>query len=173
MKSFDETFERLLLAVEADMGEPFTLRRDAMVAGRWVALTARFGLDGERRIFGLISTGSSTHCHEICLFLPAETLDDAALDGLLAYIEQVHEQEVRPDAAHEFTMVSLVIAAGSVDAKQQKRIKKYSFEKRYKKPQNGWSTTRLAVVDLSNDKIYANLAGTALRDRLLPSMKKL
>lgn len=172
MQSFEQKFEHLLTAIESDMHDPFSLHRDAMVAGRWVALDASFGLNAERRIFGMVPTGNMSHCQETCLFLPFETLTLSTLEEQQRYAARVVEETVQPDATHEFSMVSLVLATNAMDKALQKPIKKYTHDIRYALPQRGWASVRLAIIDLSDGKIYANLAGSSLRDRLLPSVKK-
>lgn len=174
MADFNDAFTRFLELAQQDMASTFVFRRDAMVAGRWVALYASFDVRGERKPFGMIPTGNFTHCFEHCVFLPAERLDETALDELLKYIAHAHDTLVQPDGVHEFSLVSLVLAThGALTREMLKKIKKYQLDKRYKKPQNGWSSVRLAVADLEHGTVAANRAGSALADRLKPTLQKM
>ncbi len=174
MQDFQNAFARFLALCEHDLSAPFVCTRDALVEGRWTPLYAQFTLETERKVFGIMSTGNFTHSHEHCLFLPAEQLDEAALDELLGYIRTVRDSRVLPDSAHEFSLVSLVLVCGGApDRAVVKRIKKLDEDVQYRAPQGGWSSVRVALVDLEGRKMYANRAGLALASRMKDALHKL
>lgn len=174
MSNFSERFARFLDIAQEDMAKGFQFQRDAMVAGRWVAMKAWFDLANERKVLGLVPTGNITHSFEYCMFIPVEKLDGEKLEEFLSYITQAHNTLVHPDSEHEFTMVSLVIATdGPFERELNKRIRDFSLEVHYKPPKNGWSTVRVAAVDLAHGKITVNRLGSALADRLKPTVKRL
>ncbi|MCB6366132.1 hypothetical protein LI291_08105 [Intestinibacillus massiliensis] len=173
MTDFAAATARLLELAAQDMGEHFTLRRDALVEGRYVALDAAFDLDGERKPFGLIPTGVTTHCHERCLFVPAEKLTAEGLDEALGYITRVHDNLVAPDGSHEFSLFSLVLVTADFDRALLRRLKKFSHDMRHEAPAAGWSAVRVAVVDLSKNAILTNKMGGPLGDRLKPTLRRL
>lgn len=173
MADFSSLFDRLLDLAEQDMRPHFSLQRDTLVEGRWVALEAFFDLDGERKTFGLIPTGRRTHCHERCLFIPIEHLTEEDLAEALSYITRVHDHLVAPDKTHEFSLFSLVIVSDGVDKKLRKPLHKYIHDVRHKPPHAGWSSVRVAVVDLPRGTVRTNHMGAALGDRLKPTLEKL
>lgn len=173
MTDFSKQFERMLDLAEADMRKDFTLRRDALVEGRWIALDASFDLEGERKPFGLIPTGVKTHCHERCLFMPAESLTEEGLEEALDFITRVHDNLVNANQTHEFSLFSLVLVTDRFDRSLHKRLRKYAHDKRHQAPSRGWSSVRVAVVDLSAGTILTNKLGAPLGDRLKPTVQKL
>ena len=61
--------------------EAFVSRRNVEVAGRTAALLSSFSVSSERKILGIMPTGSTTHAHEYRLLFAAPDLEEAALDG--------------------------------------------------------------------------------------------
>ena len=173
MTDFSKLFERLLELAEEDMRKDFTLRRDALVEGRWIALVAYFDLEGERKPFGLIPTGVKTHCHERCLFMPAEGLTGEDLEEALNFISRVHDNLVDANQTHEFSLFSLVLVTDHFDRTLHKRLKKYAHDVRHRSPARGWSSVRVAVVDLSAGTILTNKLGAPLGDRLRQTVQQL
>ena len=113
-------------------------------------------------------TGSTTHAHEYRLLFAAPDLEEAALDGWWTYAAEAEDALVQADAQHSFSLVSLILVTGPADKALQKKIKKLSAERHYEGEQGGWSTIRLAVVDLVGRKVYANVAGDPLKGILKP-----
>ena len=61
-------------------------------------------------------------------------------------------------------MVSLILVAGEVDKAVIRKLKGKTSELRYDKPNAGWSSLRVALVDLESRKIHVNRMGAPLRD---------
>ncbi len=174
MQDFESACARFLTLCEQDLKAPFVCERDALIEGRWTPLYAQFTLNTERKVFGIMSTGNHTHSHEYCIFLPVERVDEAGLDELLAYLGRVRNSCVQPDHSHEFSLVSLVLVTGGApDRAVAKRIKKLVEDVQYREPQRGWSSVRVALVDLERRKMVCNRAGTALADRMKSALQKL
>lgn len=174
MQDFESACARFLTLCEQDLKAPFVCERDALIEGRWTPLYAQFTLDTERKVFGIMPTGNSTHCHEYCVFLPVERPNEAVLDELLSYIRKVRDSRVKPDRTHEFSLVSLVLVTGGAPERAvTKPIKKLVEDVQYRDPQRGWSSVRVALVDLEGRKMVFNRAGTALADRMKDALQKL
>lgn len=173
MTDFNALFSRLLDLIEQDMQKDFTVRRDALIEGRWVALDASFDLESERKPLGLIPTGFVTHCHERCLFIPAEHLTADDLAQALDYITRVHDNLVVPDSNHEFSLFSLVLVTDHFDRALHKQLKKYTHDVQHDPPLRGWSTVRVAVVDLPAGTVFTNKLGAPLGDRMKATLKRL
>ncbi len=168
---FDTAFAQFLENAAQDMGKDFTITRDTLVEGRWVAMDARFNMSFERKPFGLIPTGNFTHSHEICLFIPMKTVQLAGLEELLAYLAQVQERQVKLDKWHEFTMLTLVIATEHADKDAIKALRKHQDERQYKV--SGWSSARVVVANLSDGKSHCNKHGKPAQQRLQSSLKRI
>lgn len=141
---------------------------NAAVAGRIAALTSTFDITAQRKLLGLVPTGSSSHAHEYRLLFAVPELDEAALADWWDYALQAEQALVQPDANHEFSMVSVILATGSVPRPVQKKLRRLSSERQYKGAQAGWSSLRMAVVGLEGHEVYTNRMGESLKNILKP-----
>ena len=146
----------------------FETQENAMVGGRMAALFSTFGLSEERKILGLMPTGGATHAHEYRLLFAAPALDEAGLDDWFAYIGRLEQELVEPDAAHDFSLISLLLVCDEVAKPLQKKVRKFAHETRYARPQAGWSSARVALIDLGARKIYTNHFGDSLKNVIAP-----
>lgn len=165
---FSTDFITLRDRMAAGQDGQFVSRVNTEVCGKMAALYSALGLDAERKILGLVPTGGKSHAHEYRLLFAAPALDEAQLDGWWDYIRQVENELVRPDADHVFSMVSLILVAEQTDKKLQKKLRRLAAERKFDKPAAGWSSVRIAVVDLAAHKIYTNRLGETLKNVLAP-----
>lgn len=145
------------------MGSEFCHEKNVPLCGRTAALLSAFGMDAERKVFGIMSTGASTHAHEYRVLFGAPDLTEREIGQWWNYALQMRDALVKPDAAHEFSVVSLLLVAKQMDKAAQKRLKKLSEELQYRAPQRGWSSVRVAVIALDDRKIYTNKMGAPLK----------
>ena len=138
----------------------FVSRQNVQVAGRMAALLSSFGVDSERKFLGLMPLGNSSHAHEYRLLFAAPELDEQALEDWWVYACE--------DASHEFSIVSLILATGTVDKAVQKKLKKLTGGRDFSSMGRGWSSVRIAAVGLDEHKAYTNRMGDALKNILKP-----
>lgn len=155
--------------MKQDMEEAFHLHEDFDALGQRAALYGSFSMDEEKRIFGLMSTKSFTHAHEYRFLFSDQAIDEARLQSWWDKAVALEEAFVMPDAAHEFSLVSLIVVTDSFPKALQRKLKKFKAERMYRN--EGWSSIRLAVVDLSQRQIYTNNLGSPLKNVLLPCLK--
>ena len=62
-----------------------------------------------------------------------------------------------------FSLLSVILAAGETDKSVLKKLKKLSDERKYQSGKHGWSSIRLAVVDLDTHKVHTNRMGDSLK----------
>lgn len=68
MEQFTQSFLAFRDRMEAALPKEFREReRGVLIAGRGCALAAGYSLSQERKMFGIVGTGSHTHCHELRL----------------------------------------------------------------------------------------------------------
>lgn len=160
---------------EQDMAKQFELRRGADILGAGVPLYAYYRKAEERAVLMMIKTGAQAVCYEHCFFFVRETVTEEDILELTSFAEKAHAELLHPEEpGHMFSFISMIILTGGIDRAAQKRLKRYSFVKQYPYGnQEGWSAIRLAACVLPGGKIYSNSLGSALKDRLKPSLKKL
>ena len=122
----------------------FRTQTNVEVAGRMAALCSSFTIKSARKILGLMPTGGVGHAHEY-------RLDELA--DWWAYAERVFETLVEPDENHDFSIVSVILAAGELEKDVPKRLKKLAHEQQFEGGKHGWGSVRMACVDLEAHKL--------------------
>ncbi len=91
------------------------------------------------------------------------SLDEQTLDDWWKYAQRGQRRAGKPDENHDFFAVSVILAAGETDKSVLKKLKKLSDERKYQSGKHGWSSIRLAVVDLDTHKVHTNRMGDSLK----------
>lgn len=164
VSNFSENFIEFVNKVEQALPKQFVPVRMAEHNGRVAALTAEYSMSDKKKLMGIMPTGSTSHCHEFRLLYAVPTMDLAALEDWWEFSRGVQREIVPADPLHEFSMVSLILVAGEVDKAVIRKLKGKTSELRYDKPNAGWSSLRVALVDLESRKIHVNRMGAPLRD---------
>ena len=76
----------------AGQDKTFVTEMNVQVAGRAAAAVSCFGLDGERKLLGLVPLGSKSHAHEYRLLFAAPELDGQSLQEWWQYAEAVERE---------------------------------------------------------------------------------
>lgn len=155
--------------MKQEMEESFHLHEQFDALGQKAALFGSFSLDEEKKIFGLMSTKSFTHAHEYRFLFDDQFMDEVHLKAWFDKAVALEEEFVAPDDAHDFSLVSLIVVTNSFPKELQKKLKKLKAERMYRN--QGWSSVRLAVVDLSSRQVYTNNLGSPLKNVLTPWLK--
>ena len=172
MDNFSEAFVEFCERVEKSLPHQFVCNRMVERNGRVAALSAEFSTQDKKKLLGLMPTKQVSHCHEFRVVYAAPTLNLAAMEDWWEFARQLQKDLVPVDVNHEFSMVSLVLVAGEIDAAAVKKLKSYVSEQRYTAPgQSGWSSLRMAAVDLNRRKIHVNRMGAPLRDLMKGLLK--
>lgn len=164
ISNFSESFIDFVNRVEQSLPKQFTPVRMTEHNGRVAALTAEYSVSEKRKLMGIMPTGSTSHCHEFRLLYAVPSMDTAALEDWWEFARGVQKEIVPVDPLHEFSMVSMIFVAGEVDKAVIRKLKSKASELRYDKPNAGWSSVRVALVDLESRKIHVNRMGAPLRD---------
>lgn len=165
---FSAAFVALRDRIAAGQDPSFVSEQNRPVSGRTAALVSTLTVSQERKLMGIMPMGSSGHAHEYRLLFAAPTLDETGLADWWDYAAQVEQTLVEPDAAHDFSIVSLILVTEQASRPVQKKLKRLSGGRRFEKPQAGWSTIGVAVVDLTARRVYTNSMGSSLKTVLTP-----
>ncbi|MFR8817582.1 MAG: hypothetical protein ACLVFS_03655 [Butyricicoccus sp.] len=102
----------------------FRSQQNVQVSGRMAALLSVFNSRTPRKILGLMPTGGTSHAHEYRLLFAVPSLDEQTLDDWWNYAQQVSAELVKPDENHDFSLLSVILAAGETDKSVLKKLKK-------------------------------------------------
>lgn len=101
----------------------FRSQQNVQVSGRMAALLSVFISRTPRKILGLMPTGGTSHAHEYRLLFAVPSLDEQTLDDWWKYAQQVSAELVKPDENHDFSLLSVILAAGETDKSVLKTLK--------------------------------------------------
>lgn len=166
IENFSERFVDFVNRVEQDLPKQFTPQRMMKIGGRIAALYAEYSVDEKKKLMGLMPLNMSSHCHEYRLLYAVPSMDVTALEDWWEFARDLQKEIVPIDPMHEFSMVSLILVAGDVTRDAARKLKGKASELRYEKPNAGWSSIRIALVDLDSRKIHVNRMGAPLRDTI-------
>jgi hypothetical protein len=166
IKDFPEQFIAYTRKLETTLPKEFSVKRMVDCCGRVAALYAAYSNQEQKKLMGIMPTGSVTHCHEFRLVYAVPVFNMEALADWWNFACKLQKDIVPVDNTHEFSMVSLILVAGQAEWSALRKLKGKSSEQVYEKPDSGWSSVRVALVDLQNNKIYASRMGAPLRELL-------
>nr|WP_297171978.1 hypothetical protein [uncultured Agathobaculum sp.] len=152
----------------ASQDKAFITSLNARVAGRAVAALSSFGLDSERKLLGVVPLGGKSHAHEYRLLFAVPVLSEPLLQDWWQYTEAAEHELVQPDENHEFSILSIIIASETIDPGVPKKLRRLAGGRDFTNVGRGWSTIRLAAVDLAGRRIYTNRMGSSLKNILNP-----
>lgn len=163
MEQFTEKFLAFRERMESALPGAFREReRGVMIAGRGCALAAGYSLSTERKMFGMIGTGSYTHSHELRLLFSAPGLTAAEMEGWRGYALEALKERIQLDRAHEFTILSVLLATDGVSREVLRTLRKADAEEKYSPPGAGWAQVRFLLADLMGPKLYPSPQGKPL-----------
>ncbi len=163
--AFPEKFVAFRKKLEQEQDAAFISHENVTIAGRTAALKSSFEAISTRRLLGLIPMGEG-HAHEHRLLFAVPEFDVKALDDWWNYAVQAMDELVQPDEAHEFSIVSLILATEKVESDAVKKLRRLSYEKTFSGEQSGWVSVRAAAADLGKREVYTNRIGAPLKDIL-------
>lgn len=164
---FPERFISIVNQIESSLPHQFKKSRMVDYDGKIAALSANFCIEKERKWMGLLSTSKSSHCHEFRLVYSCPVLTSDILDDWWNFVCTQQEKLIPIDETHEFSFISLILICSEVENSVIKQLKKLNNELHYnKKDKKGWTSARMAVIDLEKNKIYPSRKGDFLRDTL-------
>lgn len=166
IKDFPEQFIDYTRKLEASLPKEFSVKRMEDCCGRVAAVYAEYSNHEQKKLMGIMPTGSVTHCHEFRLTYAVPVFDMQALTDWWEFACQVQKDIVPADSTHEFSMISLILVTGQTERAAVRKLKIKASERVYEKPRSGWSSVRIALVDLQSGKIYASRMGAPLQELL-------
>lgn len=157
-----EVIERLLAAHEAW----FDVERDHRFADRVFPGYAEFHSSASQYVLVKRAKLWEASSHEYLFFWPTAYLTEAELSDLLHFIthEALAKVQLAPD--HMSSYLSLVVVADGVDEAAGRLVRRARFRKNFAFGLKGWADARVAVVDLSARRVWANMQGRPLVETL-------
>ncbi len=162
MEDRQQVIERLLAAHEAW----FDVERDHEFAGRTFPGYAEFHSTATKYVLVKRAKLWEASAHEYLFFCETPRLDEVTLNELVSFMtsEALAKVQLGPD--HMSSYLSLVVVADTVDEAAARQVRATRFRKNFSFGFRGWADLRLAVIDLSQGRVYTNGQGKALKETL-------
>lgn len=154
-------------ALRAQCPQEFHHTVNTELCGRTLALHSAARIDTQPKILGLIATKSTVYSAEQRMFaLEPNPLTAESANSWWEYGRSLVDELIVPEAGHQFSMVSLIIACPQVDPRVGRSLRRLKYETHYEKGKLGWCSLRFAVIDLSDGRVYTNSMGAPLANIL-------
>ena len=154
-------------ALRAQCPQEFHHTVNTALCGRTLALHSAARIDTQPKILGLIATKSTVYSAEQRMFaLEPNPLTAESANSWWEYGRSLVDELIVPEAGHQFSMVSLIIACPQVDPRVGRSLRRLKYEPHYEKGKLGWCSLRFAVIDLSDGRVYTHSMGAPLANIL-------
>lgn len=144
----------------------YTVEREVQVEGGRFPAAAEFYLRDENRLLTRGHVFSAFEQHEYVYFFVTGQLDAATLRAQVALSQRAGLARVRPHREHMCSFVTLVILADTITPDAAALLRHTRLHKNYRFRLHGWMEYRIAAMDASQGRFYANPAGRDVRRTL-------
>ncbi|MDR1619371.1 MAG: hypothetical protein LBS18_01715 [Clostridiales bacterium] len=159
MAQLQSVLDNLILQFEGY----FDIEKPHAYGDRVVLAYAHFTQRMEKYVLVHRSKLYATESNEHVFFVHDRRLDEATWEAEKSFITQAERDYVIPHSEHMYSYMSLVLLCESIDDKVKKLIKRFSFTRNYRFTLHGYSTVRVAALDLSDETIVTNRRGKGMK----------
>lgn len=164
---FAEKFVSFRDRFESSQDAAYQSQKNITVEGKVVSLYSALNHDSQRKLFGIMKLGTVGHAHDFRFLFGEPNLSPEKLLEYYEYGKKIQQTAVNPDKAHDFSLITVIVACGEIDKAALSKIKKLNSEKQYA---SGWSSLRIGLIDLSSGKIHTNRLGDAVKNIIKPAL---
>lgn len=141
----------------------FNVERPHAYGNRVVLAYAQFVQRMEKYVLVKRAQLYATESYEHVFFVHAPNLNEATWEAEKTFIIEAEKDYVIPHAEHMYTYMTLILLCDHIDEAVKNKIKRLRFTKNYHMALHGYSTVRIAALDLSNETIITNAQGKEIK----------
>lgn len=101
----------------------------------------------------------AAHAHEFIYLFTTEHLDMPAWQKINAFFMENGFARMKIDNEHMYSYITPIILADVIDDDVRKLLKRFHYYKSFKLSFYGWTTVRLAALEMSTGKVVSNYQG--------------
>lgn len=140
-----------------DMQRPHTFAGSEILAyARFMRRTTKYMLTRQAQLY-------ATEVFEHVFFVYASDLDEAAFAREKARIIAAEQEYVQPNADHMYSYITLILICGHIEETVKRQVRRTRYTKNYRYGIQGYSTVRIAAVDLGDQTFVLNRQGKELK----------
>lgn len=168
MTELEQKRDAFLQKIPEKYPAPFTVERNYTCCNTVFPMMAWYESKQKRKLLGISDVPMEGVSSEKCFVCCCDTLDDVQLQEYQTLFERLHNElvDVSGKTLHMFTLISVIICAGSVTAGAEKKLKRISDHRDYNNGKDGWSALRICAYDLSREQYICNSMGKAVKECL-------
>lgn len=154
-----------LKKAEAKYAPHFEVTHEVTYCGHVFPTLAQYRNMENRYLMGIAGTAARQGMYgEKCFFDICDVLDMQTVESYRQLFRSIHDHAVpSDDPMHEITFVSFVICAGRTEKSALRKLQRLQDYRTY---EYGWSSLRICLFDLSEEKYYCNGMGKAVKECL-------
>lgn len=156
-------FETYLDNLIAQYEGYFDIQRPHVFAGSEVLAYARFMQRTAKYMLTRQAQLYATEVFEHVFFVYAPNLDEAAFSREKERILAAEQEYVKPNSDHMYSYITLILICGHIEEPVKQQVRRTRFTKNYRFGVQGYSTVRIAAVDLGDGTFVLNRQGKELK----------
>lgn len=178
MTQFEQKSAAFLQKIPEKYPAPFTVEQNYTCCDTVFPMMIWYESKKNRKLLGISDVPMTGVSGEKCFVCCCESLDETKLQEYQKLFERMHDELVNTDGKeqHMFTLLSIIICAGSVTAGAEKKLKRINDHREYNNGKDGWSALRICAYDLNREQYICNSMGKAVKECLtrdeLPKERK-
>lgn len=162
MAQLQNVLDNLMLQYEGyfNIEKPYTYGNRVILAyAQYIQRMEKYVLVRKAKLY-------ATESNEHVFFVYVPHLDMNNWEAEKSFICNAEKDYVVPHSEHMYTYMTLVLLSDKIDDDVKKKIKRTQYTKNYKLALEGYSTVRVAALDLSDESIVANSMGKEIKEVL-------
>lgn len=159
MAKLQDILDNLVLQYEGY----FDTERPHIFAGKQIALYARYTQRVEKYVLVRRAQLFATEINEHVFFVHVPYLDASAWAFEIERAKQAESAYVKPHIEHMYSYITLVLLCDGVEEAVKKQVRRLRYTKNYKFSTHGYSTVRVAVLNLGDETIVTNSSGKEVK----------
>ncbi len=159
MARLQEVLDNLILQYEGY----FNIERPHIYGDREILAYAQYTQRMEKYLLVQRAQLYATESYEHVFFIHVAHLDETTWEKEKSIAIQAEKDYVVAHNEHMYSYITLVLLCDTIDDDVVKAIRRMHYTKNYKFSIQGYSTVRVAAMDLSNDTIVTNARGREIR----------
>lgn len=141
----------------------FDIQRPHVFAGSEILAYARFTRRTTKYMLTKQAQLYATEVFEHVFFVYASNLDEAAFAREKERIIAAEQEYVQPNADHMYSYITLILLCGHIEEPVKQQVRRMRYTKNYRYGIQGYSTVRIAAVDLGDQTFVLNRQAKELK----------
>lgn len=138
------------------LSENYDLQEELYVLDKFVKVYGQWSMEFGRHLLSKKMIIDKFQCNEHCFVFEQDQVNEDYFKDITDFLKRCTVDIVKPHRDHKTTFITAVILTRNVSPDIIKKVKRFNYTKNYKLSFYGWSSVRIILADMDNEKIYGN-----------------